>query len=174
MGALEDTGAITSIIGFVLGALAIWITVSIYYKVQNIEKQRRNDQKDHFKKLIITNLNEVLRLYNIITILSSRKTYSDEELDEKTRELDQFFSKNKEVILNLIRDTKFYASMLSVVDTPTIEMDKVVDKIKWLTEEYYILEHSVERNKRHWIGLEQELQNNKDFIEKTVSSLNML
>lgn len=172
MSTLDDAGAIAGIIGVFLGIAAIWITLNIYFNMKNIEDTRRKDQKTHFKKLIVNNINEVLRLYNIITTLSSRTTYSPEEIDEKTTELDQFFRKNKELILNLIRDTKFYGSMLSVVDSPTINMDEVVAKIKWLTDEYYILEYSIERNKRRWIGLDQELQNNKDFIEQALSSLN--
>lgn len=172
MTLLDDAGAIFGIIGAILSAVAIWITILIYKKVENVENQRRSDQKVHFKKLIVNNVNEILRLYNIITTLSSRTTYTPEEIDEKTRELDQFFRKNKELIFNLIRDTKFYGSMLSVVDAPTVNMDEIVAKIKWLTDEYYILEYSAERNKRNWIGLGQELQNNRDFIERALSSLN--
>lgn len=174
MGLLEDAGAWAGIIGAFLGAVAIWITVQVFFKVQEIDNTRRNDQKKHFKKLIVNNINDVLRLYDTITILSSRKTHTPEELDERTKELDIFFHKNKELILNLIRDTKFYASMLGVIDSPEIDMDSLVNRIRWLIDEYYIIEQSIERNKRRWIGLEQELQNNKDFIEKTLSSLQTL
>ena len=172
MGLLEDVGAWTSIIGAMLGVVAIIITILIYKKVQNIENNRRSEQKQHFKKLIINNLEEVLNLYKSVIVLSSRGSYAPEEIDEKTQQLYNFFKKNQENILSLIRDTKFYASMLSVVDTPTNDMDNVLEKIRWLTGEFYIMEYSIERNKRHWVSKEQELQNNKDFIEKTLSSLN--
>src|SRR6185437_3302936 len=166
---------VLAIIGTIAGLIGIIISIIIWRKVTSIEENRRNEQKKHFKKLVIDNIKEVLRLYDIITITSSRERHSEEDIIETTKELDKFFNKNKELILNLIRDTKFYASMLSVIDTPIIEdMDQVVNKIKWLTDEYYIVEHSIERNKRHWIGLGQELQNNKGFIERTLTSLNSL
>ena len=172
MSDLDTAGAITSILGAILGGIAIWITIKIYRKVKKIEDTRRKDQRIHFKTLIQNNVEEIAKIYQSITILSHRESFSPEELEIKTKELQNFFKKNQEYIMGLIRDTKFYTSMLSVVDTPTIDMNQVIDKLKWLTEEFYILDYPIERAKLHWVGKEKDLQDNKDFIDGTLSSLN--
>ena len=77
----------------------------------------------------------VQEIYKSVTIMSSLEYHNDEEIEEKTQELQSFFKRTEDEILNLVRDTKFYASMLSVVDNPSEEMpdvDKVIQKIKWL------------------------------------------
>lgn len=58
MGQLEEAGAWAGIIGAVLAAIAIWITILIYTRVQSIENNRRSEQKQHFKTLIINNVEE--------------------------------------------------------------------------------------------------------------------
>ena len=163
-----------AIIGISVSIIGVIITLLLYRKVKNIEDSRRNEQKTHFKKLIISNIEEVLDIYQSASVLSHRQTFTDQETHEKTIALHNFFKKNKENILRLVRDTKFYASMLSVVDTPSIDMDEVIEKIKWLHEDFYILDYPIKRNERLWIGKEQELRDNRDFIECSLTSLHNL
>ena len=165
-----------AIVGFVIGIIGVGLTSWLHFRVSRIEKKRRNEQKKHFKKLIYDNLIRVQEIYKSVTIMSSLEYHNDEEIEEKTQELQSFFKRTEDEILNLVRDTKFYASMLSVVDNPSEEMpdvDKVIQKIKWLINDFYHLNKSVDRNKRRWIGLTQELQNNYDLIQNSSKILNI-
>lgn len=170
----NELNLLLGILGLVAGIVSVLVTVRLYYKVKNIESKRRTEQKEHFKKLVINNVEDALTIYNSVTILAHREKFTPEETDDKTIGLQNLFSKKHEEIQNLVRDTKFYASMLSVIDTPSIDMKEVIEKIAWLTKDFYILENSIERNKNHWVSLETELRENKDFIETSLSSLNTL
>ena len=160
------------ILGLVAGVISIVVTVSLYYKIKNIETKRHDDQKTHFKELLANNIEEVFQIYKDVIILSHRKSFTPEETEDKTIKLQYFFIKRQVEIENLARDTKFYASMLSVIDPPSVNMKVVVEKITWFIDDFYIVKHSVKRNKRHWITKEQELQNNSDFIESFLTDLN--
>ncbi len=170
----HEIGLLFGVLGLVAGTIGVFVTLALYKKIEKIESERRDDQKTHFKKLVINNVEEALQLYKSTSILSHRTTFTEVEIDEKTRDLNQFFKKNNENILRLIRDTNFYASMLSVVDSPSTNMTELIEKIQWLTEEFYILDYSVERNKNRWITKERDLQDNKDFIERTLASLHRI
>lgn len=161
-------------IGIGVSIFGVILSYLIFRRVNKIESKRRTDQKSHFKKLVIDNIEEVFQIYQSASTLSHRTKLTEGELEEITKELHQFFKKNNENILRLIRDTKFYASMLSVIDSPSVDMNEVIEKIRWLTNSFYILDYPVERNMNRWCTQEQELQNNKDFIEKTLTSLHKI
>ena len=167
----HEAALLLGILGVLFGITGVIVTVKLYYKVKNIEVTRRTEQKQHFTKLIKNNLEDALGIYESVTIISSRELFTSEELDTKTEGLQNLFKKKDEEIQTLARDTKFYVSMLSVIDTPTVDMNEVVEKIKWLTKTFYILDYPLERNKRHWVDLTQELQSNQDYIRSALSSL---
>lgn len=168
----HETSLLFGILGLVAGAIGVIVTVKLYYKVKNIEKKRRDDQKTHFKELVANNIEEVLHIYQSVIILAHRKSFTPEETEDKTIELQDLFVKKQTEIENLARDTKFYASMLSVIDTPSVNMKEIVEKITWLINDFYILKHSVKKNNLHWIAKEQELRNNSDFIASSLTDLN--
>jgi len=158
-------------IGLGIGILGIFFSYIIYRKVSNVEETRREEQKQHFKTLVTENVNDAFLIYDSVSILAHRESLTEEEHDEKTIELQQLLNKKQSEIQTLVRDTKFYASMLSVVDTPSVDMKEIIEKISWLTDEFYILDHTMDRNKRHWPKLTKQLLNNKQFIMDSLDSL---
>jgi len=163
-----------AIVSMVLGVLSVGLTGWLHKRVSSIENKRREDQKKHFQKLVKNNITEAVSIYKSVTTIAHRLDLNDEEIESKTNQLQRFFSKKHEEIQRLVRDTKFYASMLDLIDSPTINMNEVVKKIAWLTSDFYILDDTVERNKRHWINHEEELKDNRQFIECSLSSLTTL
>ena len=166
-----DTILLLVIIGLQIGFISI-VAFILYFKIENINKNKNDDQKTRFVKLFTNDIEEVLQIYKSVMILAHRKSFTTEETKEKTIELQDFFVKKQTEIENLARDIKFYASILSILDIPPLHTKIVIEKITWLINDFYILKYSVERNKRHWITKDQELRNNNDIIEGFLMCLN--
>lgn len=141
MGLLEDAGAWTSIIGALLGALAIYITIRIYRKTRNIEKEQRKNAEGLY---VIKTQDYLRKIQNhfdqIFKTVENHDRNNEEDKQLITQELNLYFRKYHGEMIKLFqsseRSLELWVSLDHVVRD---KFDKIVSEFDWLTSKFFPL-----------------------------------
>jgi len=164
---LSDVGAWSSIIG-------VGITVILTFYVINLGKKQRESDELYYRHQTLTNIRTISKhVVDILTISTGEDTRTAQEYENNTNELKKYFKNNSSIMRLLIQDSKFTLSKwITLKPNERTEIQYIIDSLEWVLNTYFPDKgNSDELQQRIWTSQYDELENRKNKIVETVSSI---
>ncbi len=163
------------IAGLLIGIIGVGVTVYLTLWIKNSDKKRRRNEEEFYKIETESNFNEIKTIFrDVITIAngSGDGVWDDDEKDEITYSLNEYFTNNYNKIRYLRDDTKRSLQRWKSIDSSKqIEIKGVLESLDWLIETYFPEGISTSEHKRRWIKHHKDLHDKQQQVRKILDSI---
>jgi len=168
----HEVGLLFSILGFVVGIIAIIITLKIYSKVKSIETKQRENAEAPYSTNTIKNMDDIHENFRDIVRFVKRVNFDQPETHTPiTQKLDLYYTANSEKMTMLFQKSKGDLLMWVNLDKDLrIKYWQIVENFQWLIQDYFKTGVDEELQTRMWTENYQELLNKKHEIETILQS----
>jgi hypothetical protein len=137
----EYWGFVVGIIGAVLAAFAIWITIRIFYKTQNIEREQQKNAEGLYVLKTKDYLRKIQNHFDqIFKTLENHDLTNDNDREIITQELNLYFRKYHGEMIKLLQNSERSLELwVNLEHTIRDKFDKVISDFDWLTSKFFPL-----------------------------------
>ena len=138
---LEQTSAWASIIGAIIGGVAVIIAILIYRKTRSIETQQRKNAEGLYVEKTIENLKKIQNYFdNVFRIVENHDLENENERDLVTSELNLHYRKHHGEMIKLLRRSERDLELwISLEHSKRDKFDKVILNFDWFTSKFFPL-----------------------------------
>jgi len=163
------------IVGLFVGLIGMGITLYLTWWVKKSDKTRREDEEKFYKIETKSNFDEIKTIFrDVMTIAngSGSGVWDDEEKEEITYSLNEYFSNNYNKIRYLKDDTKRSLKRWKSLDpSKQNQIKNVLSNLNWLIETYFPEGISMSEHQRRWITHHKDLHDKQKVVRTTLDSV---
>ncbi len=163
------------ILGLIIGLCGLAVTLYLTHYIQDSDKKRREKEEGFYKMETESNFAEIKTIFrNVITIAngSGGGVWDDEEKEEITYSLNEYFSNNYNKIRYLEDDTKRSLKRWKSLDASKQNQIKdVLNNLNWLIQTYFPEGISMSEHQRRWIAHHNDLHDKQKNVRSILNSI---
>jgi len=162
----HEIGLIFTILGFVVGVMAIILTVLIYRKVNSIKTKQVENAQGPYKSNTETNMNEIHGYFRDIIRITKEYDKDLEISPSMNSQIESYYDANNSKMNSLLEKSKRDLELW-------IDLDKnkrknyqlIIDDYDWLINEFFQTNGNEEMQTRIWTDNHHDLLQKKFRIE---------
>jgi len=168
----HEVGLVFSILGFVVGIIAIIIALKIHGKVTAIEIKQKENAEAPYSTNTVKNMDDIHDNFRDIVRFVKRVDFDQPESHTPiTQKLDSYYTTNLEKMTVLFQKSKNDLLMWVNLDKDIrTKYWKIIENFQWLIQDYFKTNINEEVQTRMWTENYQELLNKKHEIETILQS----
>ena len=151
-----------------IGIANIVVVVYLVLWIKNSDKTKRDTNEKFHKRETETNLNEIKTVFrDVITIAngSGDGVWDDEEKEEITHSLNEYFSNNYAKIHHLKENTEYSLKRWITLDvSKQNKMHTALSNLSWLVEIYFPEGISMSEYQKRWITHHSDLHSRQKEV----------
>lgn len=173
----HEIGLFFTILGFVVGALAIILTVAIYRKVNSIRSKQVENAQGPYKLNSSKNMNEIHRYFKEIIRITKNTDLDGDELDESINhsnvnaELNSYYqAEKKKMEVLLEKSTRELGAWTDLDQSVRLTFAEIIEDFCWLVNDFFEINRDEEMQIRIWIENHEKLITEKYTIEQILKA----
>lgn len=155
-----------------LGIVSIVIAIGMSAFIIIRDQKRRKNEELFFANEIKDDLRIIMQYFISISSKSENLQSHENEENEIVLNLDDFYTRNHQEMVDVLHVTKLYLPQWRTLDQDKkILVKQILDKFSWLLYEYYPLHMPDSIKKTRWQNKQQELIQTRTFVADNIPSI---
>jgi len=166
----HELGLVFTILGFVVGVVAIILTVLIYRKVESIRSRQVANAQGPYKSNTETNMNEIHGYFRDIIRITNEYDEDSEISSNMNSQIESYYDTNTSKMKSLLdksrRDLEWW---IDLDQSKRKNYQSIIDDYDWLINKFFQTNGNEEMQTRIWTDNHRELLQKKFRIESLLN-----
>lgn len=159
-------------LNFFLGITSIVVAVGLSTFMIVRDYQRRNNEEKFFSNEIKENLRIITQFFLTVNTLTSHRQDSENNENEITLSLNDFYARNFQEMADILHITKLYLPQWKTLNQEKKKLVKdVLKEFSWLMYEYYPTHMPESIRKTRWQSEWRTLDQKREFVATNVLTI---
>lgn len=159
--------------GFIFSIIGFLATVVLTYIVIRLDKVRRSKEEEYYISQTKKNIQKISDIYRDVITISSGKnkgTWEEQEQEDITYQLKDYFIENYQHCRYLIDNTEMCLGKWQSLGTEEKNyVQEITDSLGWLIDTYFPTGLSIPTYKRIWTQHHDDLNNRNNRVNELLT-----
>jgi hypothetical protein len=156
-------------LNFFLGITSIVVAIGMSLFMIIRDTKRREKEEKFYSEEIKENLKAIMQYFITVSTKSENYQEFDNEENEITLSLNDFYERHHQEMTDLLYLTKLYLTQWRTLDENKKKLVKdILERFSWLSYEYYPLHLPNSIKKTRWLKEGKELDEKRSFVSNNI------